>query len=286
MKKKDGFSNQIMIVVPPENYQKSDDITGQLYLTDIGIFPKAEDHLVSRLNGCESEVMIICTGGNGWFEFEGRRFELKKDEAIILPAGIPHEYGTAEGEWWEIFWIHFGGNLSGAIRDGIRENETIAPFPLPFGQESRHIFSLICSSLQVGISPMKYDLACARLWHLMGSIRTDRKAGSELSRGTINECISMMEDRINGSLTLEELSHRISMTPQYLCRLFKQKTGHTPMEHFTRLKIQKACYLLDMTSDQVNEISSQIGIDDPYYFTRTFKRIMGTPPRDYRNRQK
>ncbi len=95
-----------------------------------------------------------------------------------------------------------------------------------------------------------------------------------------------MEDRIQTSLTLDDLSDRVSMTPQYLCRLFKQKTGHTPIEHFTRLKIQRACYLLDMTSDQIHEISRQIGFDDPYYFTRTFKRIMGTPPREYRNRQK
>lgn len=286
MKKRDGFSNQIMIVVPPENFQKSDEITRQLYVSDIGHFPRAEDNLVSRKEGCDSEVMIICTGGNGWFKFNNQHFDMKKDEAIIMPAGIPHIYGTSEGGWWQVFWIHFGGLQSKEIRSSLRGTHSDAPFPLPFGQESRNVFSLICSSLQNGISPIKYDLACSRLWHLMGALRTDRKMGSELSQGAINECLSIMESRINGCLTLEELSVKVSMTPQYLCRLFKQKTGHSPIEHFNRMKIQRACNLLDMTSEKIGEISTQIGIGDPYYFTRIFKRIMGVPPREYRNRQK
>ncbi|MDY7028988.1 MAG: helix-turn-helix transcriptional regulator [Spirochaetota bacterium] len=102
----------------------------------------------------------------------------------------------------------------------------------------------------------------------------------------IDECLNLMEERIGGTLTLRDLSDRVSLTPQYLCRLFKQQTGHPPMEHYARLKIQRACALLDMTFERICEISLQLAIEDPYYFSRVFKRIMGMPPRECRRRQR
>ncbi len=286
MKKRDGFENQIMLVIPPELYFNADNLTKQLYITAIGYFPKAEDHLVKRSGGCDSNILIICTGGSGWFENDGLRYEIKSGEAVIIPEDSPHRYGSADGQWWEIFWLHYHGRLAADVSSRISNSQLSSPFPLSPGDDSRRLFSEICSLLQEGISPLKYGLACSIFWHLTGSLGMDRSNGRGLTKGTIEECISLMEERIGSSLTLSELSRRVRVTPQYLCRLFKQKTGHSPIEHYTQLKMQRACSILDMTDDRISEISRQIGIDDPYYFTRIFKKIMGTSPRDFRNRQK
>ncbi|MGC9313760.1 MAG: AraC family transcriptional regulator [Sediminispirochaetaceae bacterium] len=304
MKRRDGFANQVLILIPPEIYRKADPVTRQLYITDIGYFPRAEDHYVVREAGCPSNILIVCTGGSGWYETDKSvRREVKAGEAFIVEKNAPHAYGSADGGWWELYWVHFDGALAGDMRrylagktrpgeyHGAARGEDLGavrgePFPLPMGEESRHLFSLICASLAEGISPLNYELACGRLWSLFSSLSLDRKRGADVSRGVIDECLNLMEERIGGTLTLREQSERVSLTPQYLCRLFKQQTGHPPMEHYTRLKIQRACSLLDMTSERICEISLQLGIEDPYYFSRTFKRIMGMPPREYRRRQR
>lgn len=286
MKRRDGFANQVLILIPPEICRKADPVTRQLYITDIGYFPRAEDHYVVREAGSPSHILIVCTGGSGWYETGDGFREVKSGEAFIVEKNAPHAYGSAEGGWWELYWVHFDGALAAEMRRYLSGAVRGHPFPLPMGEESRHLFSLICASLAEGISPLNYELACGRLWSLFSGLSLDRKRGADVSRGVIDECLNLMEERIGGTLTLRELSERVSLTPQYLCRLFRQQTGHPPMEHYTRLKIQRACSLLDMTSERICEISLQLGIEDPYYFSRAFKRIMGMPPREYRRRQR
>jgi AraC-like DNA-binding protein len=64
--------------------------------------------------------------------------------------------------------------------------------------------------------------------------------------------------------------------------LFKQKTGFAPMEYFNQLKVQKACQYLLFTDLRIKEIAEQLGMEDPYYFSRMFKGVMGLSPKEYR----
>jgi YesN/AraC family two-component response regulator len=58
------------------------------------------------------------------------------------------------------------------------------------------------------------------------------------------------------------------------------------MDYLIHLRIQKACQLLDNTTLQVKEIAAVSGFDDPYYFSRIFKKVMGRSPVDYRKMAK
>jgi AraC-like DNA-binding protein len=64
--------------------------------------------------------------------------------------------------------------------------------------------------------------------------------------------------------------------------LFRRATGYPPVEHFLRLKIQRACQLLDTTELRVNEVAAAVGSTDPFYFSRFFRKITGQSPRAYR----
>jgi AraC-like DNA-binding protein len=55
------------------------------------------------------------------------------------------------------------------------------------------------------------------------------------------------------------------------------------MDYFIHLKIQNACKLLYLTDMTVREVSFELGYDDPYYFSRLFKKVMGISPMQYRN---
>jgi YesN/AraC family two-component response regulator len=55
------------------------------------------------------------------------------------------------------------------------------------------------------------------------------------------------------------------------------------MDYFSRLKVQHACRLLDTTSARIQEVGTEIGYPDPYYFSRLFREVMGMSPRAYRS---
>lgn len=67
-----------------------------------------------------------------------------------------------------------------------------------------------------------------------------------------------------------------------LLNVFKERRGQSLMNYFIRLKVQKACQLLDQTRLPMVEIAAQLGYEDPYYFSRLFKKIQGCSPAHYR----
>jgi AraC-like DNA-binding protein len=85
---------------------------------------------------------------------------------------------------------------------------------------------------------------------------------------------------------LKEISGHLGLSASHFSNIFRNKTGYAPIEYFSRLKIQRACQYLDLTDLRVKEISSLLGYDDPYYFSRVFNKIMGDSPRNYKKKKK
>ncbi|MGS0524366.1 helix-turn-helix transcriptional regulator [Zobellia nedashkovskayae] len=96
----------------------------------------------------------------------------------------------------------------------------------------------------------------------------------------------LLQVHIQKKLSIHEIASSSGLSVSHFCLLFKKKTSHTPIEHFTFLKMQRACLLLDFSTLRINEIAIDIGYDDPYYFTRVFKRVMGKSPLAYRHNNK
>ncbi|AZN43963.1 response regulator [Paenibacillus albus] len=85
------------------------------------------------------------------------------------------------------------------------------------------------------------------------------------------------------NVTLESASTHVHLNHSYTSKLFKQKTGITFMDYVIQVKMQKAAELLADPAYKTYEISELLGYTNPHNFTRSFKRIYGKSPRDYRN---
>src|SRR5262249_10574748 len=59
-------------------------------------------------------------------------------------------------------------------------------------------------------------------------------------------------------------------------------TGFAPEDFFIRLKIQRACEILEATDLCVKEVAAKLGYDDAFYFSRLFKSVNGVAPTEYR----
>lgn len=86
-------------------------------------------------------------------------------------------------------------------------------------------------------------------------------------------------------LTLNVLSERFYVSPVYLSRLFKKKTGINFVEYLTHIRMEKAREYLTGTRHKVYHIAEMIGYENPRYFARLFKEETGCTPQEYRARQ-
>jgi YesN/AraC family two-component response regulator len=98
----------------------------------------------------------------------------------------------------------------------------------------------------------------------------------------IERCILIMKQHLHQNLTLDELAKEACVSASYLSALFRQKTHYSPIQLFTSLKIQRASQMLKSTKDPIKQIAQEMGYTDQYSFSRSFKQIMGTSPKKFR----
>ena len=84
------------------------------------------------------------------------------------------------------------------------------------------------------------------------------------------------------SLTLDELAAKAGLAPKYLCRVFRQVTGRTPIDYLNYYRIECAAELLCTTAGSITDIALSCGFNDPGYFSRVFKQYKGVSAGMYR----
>lgn len=96
--------------------------------------------------------------------------------------------------------------------------------------------------------------------------------------------ISLLNEHLYDSLTINDVLNNTYYCRAYIMRVFKKETGLSIMEYFIRLKIEKAKELLRDKQLSVREISDKLSFNEPNYFTKTFKKLIGFTPTTYRKR--
>lgn len=83
-------------------------------------------------------------------------------------------------------------------------------------------------------------------------------------------------------ISLESLAALVYLSPSYLSKVFKRETGENLSNYIQEVRIQEAKTLLRSTSLKAYEVAQRVGIPDPVYFARIFKKVTGIKPKDFR----
>lgn len=98
----------------------------------------------------------------------------------------------------------------------------------------------------------------------------------------VRDSVDFMRGRADRPLPVAELAARAGVSPSHFFTLFKRLTGRSPLDYFKRLRMRRACDLMESGEVSVREASVALGYDDPFYFSRVFKAVCGVAPSDYR----
>lgn len=81
---------------------------------------------------------------------------------------------------------------------------------------------------------------------------------------------------------ISKLSSIAGLSTSHFISVFKRVSGCSPMNFFIRLRMQCACELLRGQQLRIKEIAFTLGYNDPFYFSRMFKAIIGVSPNCFR----
>ena len=82
-------------------------------------------------------------------------------------------------------------------------------------------------------------------------------------------------------LTLSVIASKIGISQGYLSSVFKKQTGGNLNDYINQIKIDRAKELLEKKEYMMYEISDMLGFENPYYFSKVFKKLTGITPSEY-----
>jgi len=292
IKRKDGFSGERALVLPASiiHAMENNPLANALHITDIGYYPRAEHHFRKRETPISQYVFIYCVEGRGWFDVNNERYEIKSNQCFILPANVSHSYGADDTDPWTIYWIHFKGDLSEYYASRLLTPIDIKPTIYSRINGRLNLFEEIYHTLELGYSKENLLYACSAFHHFLGTIcylQEYRNATvNDISNDLVDAAIHFMKENIGKKLCISEIAGHTGYSVSHFSTIFNNRTGHSPVNYFNLLKIQHACYLIDCTDIKINQVCHKIGIEDCYYFSRLFSKIMGMSPSEYRKHKK
>lgn len=290
MKKKEGFDGQQAIVLPRKVIKECTNlpIVNNLFVTDIGYYPKANFHYRKRENGCEQHILIYCVNGHGSAIVNRKHYHIDPFEFLIIPALHAHIYQAEPHSPWTIYWLHFRGNTSDFLSQFLYKKMMAGNNYVKFNEEMTHLFQNIYSLLQTGYSTNNLIFSSLSLHYFLSSFMFPGKftlIKNTNSTDSIDRAIQFLKNNVHKVVSLQEVATIVNLSASHFSSLFRQKTGFPPIDYFNQLKMQHACQLLQFTNQHIGEIAFAIGIEDPYYFSRLFHTMMGMSPKAYRNKK-
>lgn len=297
-KRKDGFQGERSIVLPPDvvELEATDPLASSLYVTDIGYYPSALYHYRERTEPIPQHVLIYCVSGSGWYRVGDKdsptvkEYRVSANEYFILPANKPHAYGTSEDNPWTVYWVHFQGEHAAIYAQGAGQPQQVMPNLQSRIGHRNNIFEEIFTTLHRDHSLDALRFVSSLLHYYLASMRylqQYRQAEMPKPKTTdedaiVEAAVHFLKENIGQRLSLSDMAAYVGYSVSHFSTIFRKKTGESPLNYFNHLKIEDACSMLETTDIQINQLCFKVGIDDPYYFSRLFTRIMGCSPQAYR----
>jgi YesN/AraC family two-component response regulator len=134
-------------------------------------------------------------------------------------------------------------------------------------------------SFEPSKEPESFDSCKQRL---LDALHTLDEALCETYSDRIHKALAYMHEHYAQPISLVEVADQVNLSPEYFSRLFKEKTGENFSVHLMMLRLQQAQKLLRETDDKIYEIANKVGYASSSYFTKSYKKYMGTNPEDVR----
>lgn len=234
-------------------------------------------------------AVIVCAFDEEYFcEIKGSgRFTIHQNEAVVIPSGIIHKVGI--GREGTLSFAHIKYTFMGGI-------DVMSLYDIPVTIKGEHALSIIGCIDRINepmpddpvLKMIRFNEACIGMLYniLNASERNERYMTAAAEFQIISPVLQFIQENfrtVSGRGELSEVMHISSTRFHYI---FKEILGISPMKYVRKIRMEKACRLLETTEMTVREIADAVGYHDPFNFSRQFKKSVGECPEKYRNNRR
>ncbi|MBA3836171.1 MAG: hypothetical protein C0499_00710 [Zymomonas sp.] len=96
--------------------------------------------------------------------------------------------------------------------------------------------------------------------------------------------IEVLQSRYADDLSIADLAAEARLSPFHFIRSFKRSVGVPPHQYLTKIRLERACVLLETTNLAITDVAFETGYQSPAHFARLFRRHYGLTPTAYRRK--
>ena len=219
------------------------------------------------------EIMYYVEG-ESIISFAGEKYEMSPNHILYLPKGLENDdYSIYIKSPVILYNIYFD------------TDDSLPDTPIKISVKSGEIKSLFEKLYRTWVSKkdgyyyksMRYTYNITELLKKQQSVYNNSSKFVRLvpSEEYMSQHYCDYKFDFNKFASLSQLSY------SYFKKLFIEKYGVSPVKHINRLKINRACELLETNRFSVSEIAEICGFENTYYFSTVFKNYVGVSPKNY-----
>ena len=255
----------------------------KLYLCYCGFEP-CRKNFVCKPHIRECYLIHYVVKGCCMLDLEGEKYLAHAGDIFVIPPGRLVTYND-HGTDLTYYWFAFGGEEADAVfEDGLKRQHVLTLPP------KNTIIPLItgCFTELSKEFPNKYVIR-GNLNLLIANITGESQpeeleSEEERKNYHIDKALHFIQHNYMKDLTVGKIADYLGLERTYFSKLFKRKTGSTPIDYINNCQLDKALELIVETNYSFQKISKLVGICDQYYFTKLVKQHTGCPPSEYRRR--
>jgi AraC-like DNA-binding protein len=262
------------------------------YCPERGNAPLALDVVCAGWEACLPEYDLSRSGfpflavelvaqGEGWLEIDGKRFRLRPGSAFCYGPPTTFRIVSDERRPLQKYFVDFAGRAAERIvsRGPLRLGEVRQAL---FPHELAEILERVIvegnrkTALSARIAGSYLRIFFQKLHECADGARGE---GSPRGLESYLRARAFVEREFTRIGRAEDAAHELGMAPETLCRLFRHYGRITPYQLLLTLRLNLAVDLLLGTDLLVKQVAERAGFDDPFHFSRVFKRrVNGMSP--------
>ena len=287
--------------------------TSLLHLQEVGLLQAIHPHTSTRTN-LTSFLCFVVLSGTGSLTYEGTTYKLSAGDCVFIDCRKAYSHSTGynntggnnasistsacekdtaasksidtlSASLWSLQWCHFYASSLPAIYEKYKQRGGSPVFhpddSSPITAILTDLYSLASSSDYIRDMRINELLSSLLTLLMEQSWHPESKTVSR-KRLELVEVKNYLDEHYTERIVLDDLAEKYYINKYYLTKIFKETYGSTINGYIIAKRITRAKQLLRFTDMTVDEISGSVGMGDANYFSRTFRKVEGISPREYR----
>lgn len=237
-----------------------------------------------------SEYLIhYIIDGEGVYTARGKTYHLKKHDGFLILPGEVTSYEANPKNPWTYIWIAINGLKAEHYLNYAHLNEQHLIFTcldetqlLDYHNQMLELNQYNYAN-ELKLQGLTYQFLSCLASHNQKPALTCKASASEVY---LEKSLQYIHNNFATELKVTDIANFIGINRSYLTHIFKEKLKTSPKEYLLNFRLERACQLLIKTDLPITQIAKGVGYQDPFTFSKIFRKYIGCSPSSYRQNKK